>query len=225
MKKADITGQKFNMLTAIKPTEKRCSEGILWLCKCDCGNECYVSAKSLRNGNTKSCGCLKAKKDDITGQRFGRLTAIKPVEIKKGKSTEWLCKCDCGKEVTVEIRLLRSDNTRSCGCYNQEVATNKANTIFNRINGTMIEMLKSKKIPTNNTSGVKGVSWNKQKQKWEAYINFKGKKYRLGFYKELSDAAAARKEAEEKYHDAFVEWYEKTYGKEKGMDQKKEGLD
>lgn len=207
-----VPGNKYNMLTAIKPTEKRCSEGILWLCKCDCGNdECYVSAKSLKNGNTKSCGCLKTKTQDVTGKRFGRLTPIKPVLLEKGKSTVWLCKCDCGNEIKVEIRSLNSGNTRSCGCLNKDVASVKANTVLHKIEGTMIEMLKSKKIPSNNSSGVKGVSWSKQKNDWEAYIKFKGVHYHLGHYKKLEDAARARQIAESKLHDEFVEWYEKEY--------------
>lgn len=204
----NITGQKFNMLTAIEPTEKRNSEGVMWLCKCDCGNECYVSAKSLRNGNTKSCGCLKTKKDNIAGQKFGRLTALKPLGINKGTSTTWLCKCDCGNETKAEIRSLRSGNTRSCGCLCADISAPKAFAARHFIDGTCIERLKSKKIPKNNASGVKGVSWSKQKSDWEAYIGFKGKQYNLGHYKKLEDAAQARKIAESKLHDEFIEWYE-----------------
>ena len=50
----DITGQKFNKLTAIKVIEKS-----TWLFQCDCGN--FIERKSIvvRNGNTKSCGCIK----------------------------------------------------------------------------------------------------------------------------------------------------------------------
>ena len=35
----DITGQKFNHLTAISPTEKRSGKSIVWKCFCDCGNK------------------------------------------------------------------------------------------------------------------------------------------------------------------------------------------
>lgn len=49
-----------------------------------------------------------------------------------------------------------------------------------------------------NTSGVSGVSWNKQHRKWEAYVACKGKKINLGIHSDISDAAravsAARKE-------------------------------
>lgn len=202
----NITGQKFNMLTAIKPTDKRNSEGVMWLCKCDCGNECYVSAKSLRNGNTKSCGCRRRL--DITGERYGKLTAIRPIGILQGTSVTWLCKCDCGNEVKVLTKSLRSGNTKSCGCIWADDVSQKALAGRTFIDGTCIENLKSKKIPKNNTSGIKGVSWHKQKSKWEAYIGFKGKQYNLGLYSNLEDAAEARKTAETKLHDEFVEWYE-----------------
>lgn len=58
---------------------------------------------------------------DITGQRFGRLTAIKLIPKEErtwsNKERAWLCKCDCGNEVIVRQRSLRSARmTKSCGC-------------------------------------------------------------------------------------------------------------
>lgn len=58
MKAIDITGQKFERLTAIEVAGSKKGEGVLWRCKCDCGGEVTVTAKKLRNGNTKSCGCI-----------------------------------------------------------------------------------------------------------------------------------------------------------------------
>ena len=52
---------------------------------------------------------------DLTGQRFGRLTVIRRVE-NIGIKTAWLCKCDCGNEITVISNSLRTGNTKSCGC-------------------------------------------------------------------------------------------------------------
>lgn len=54
----DITGEKFGRLTAIERVGKNKYNYALWKCKCDCGNEVVVSGRSLRSGNTKSCGCL-----------------------------------------------------------------------------------------------------------------------------------------------------------------------
>lgn len=54
----DLTGQKFGRLTVIKRVENSKTKGALWLCKCDCGNETIVQSGNLKNGNSKSCGCL-----------------------------------------------------------------------------------------------------------------------------------------------------------------------
>lgn len=55
----DLTGQKFNKLTVLCKSNKRDNSGsIYWKCKCDCGNETLVITKHLKNGHTKSCGCL-----------------------------------------------------------------------------------------------------------------------------------------------------------------------
>jgi len=59
------------------------------------------------------------------------------------------------------------------------------------------------KLRSDNTSGVKGISWNKEKQKYEVYINVNKKRIRLGRYKQLSYAVAARIWAEEKYFGEF----------------------
>lgn len=53
----DLTGQKYNRLTAIKMVERNSSNKVQWLCKCDCGNLVKVTTCHLRSGHTKSCGC------------------------------------------------------------------------------------------------------------------------------------------------------------------------
>lgn len=56
----DISERKFGNLTALFPTEKRASNsGIIWHCKCDCGNFIDVPVNSLKRGHTTSCGCNK----------------------------------------------------------------------------------------------------------------------------------------------------------------------
>ena len=54
----DLTGQKFGRLTALKPTEKRRNNCVVWLCKCECGNYCEKKGSDLVRGSTRSCGCL-----------------------------------------------------------------------------------------------------------------------------------------------------------------------
>lgn len=65
----DVIGQKFGMLTVIELAERRKTSGgtvLLWRCRCDCGGESKSRLAQLRNGMTKSCGCLKRKAGDQT---------------------------------------------------------------------------------------------------------------------------------------------------------------
>lgn len=60
---------------------------------------------------------------DLSNNRFGRLTVIKLDTTKNG--TRWLCKCDCGNIKSINAYLLKSNATKSCGCYNKEVARSR----------------------------------------------------------------------------------------------------
>ena len=68
---------------------------------------------------------------DLTGQRFGRLTVVKRAEdyVKPSgqHKTQWLCKCDCGNETVVVACNLKSGHTNSCGCLQKE-KVKEANT-------------------------------------------------------------------------------------------------
>lgn len=61
-----------------------------------------------------------SRKMDITGQRFGRLVALRPDTT--SKRTKWICECDCGKVKSFQLTHLRSGATTSCGCYQKEQA-------------------------------------------------------------------------------------------------------
>lgn len=57
-KAVDLTGEKFNSLTAIKRAEANTPAGkAIWSCLCDCGTMVSVTSGHLRSGHTKSCGC------------------------------------------------------------------------------------------------------------------------------------------------------------------------
>lgn len=58
MKALDLTGKKFGKLTIIKYEGKNKEGRPLCLCECDCGNYKIIIEKNIKNGNTKSCGCL-----------------------------------------------------------------------------------------------------------------------------------------------------------------------
>ncbi len=62
-----------------------------------------------------------SKRKDITGMKFGRLTAIKFIEYVVGGSY-WLFKCDCGNEKVIKQSSVSSGWTKSCGCLVKEVS-------------------------------------------------------------------------------------------------------
>lgn len=56
--KMDLCGRRFGMLVAIRPIGKRKNRSsMVWLCKCDCGNEKGICRRDLLQGSTISCGC------------------------------------------------------------------------------------------------------------------------------------------------------------------------
>ena len=60
---------------------------------------------------------------DLTGQRFGRWTVVARAGTDAtGKNSAWLCRCDCGNEKIVSKVSLKNGSSKSCGCYNSEVA-------------------------------------------------------------------------------------------------------
>ena len=121
----DLKGKKFGKLTVIEKTDEKNRLGIVWKCKCDCGNvidvvsSCLLSPKRL--GIIKSCGCSNLPNTnfvDLTGKRYNRLLVIKRLENgKNDRNAYWLCRCDCGKETKVATRHLNYGNVSSCGCY------------------------------------------------------------------------------------------------------------
>ena len=81
----DISGIKFNRLTAIKYEYTR-NKKVYWLCKCECGKEKVVAYTSLKRGNTKSCGCLKHERAVSFYSQLNRKHGMKDTKIYK----QWL---------------------------------------------------------------------------------------------------------------------------------------
>ena len=124
----NLAGQCFGRLTALEPTSKRQGGSVVWKCQCACGNVAYVSASSLKSGNTKSCGCTwKERGKDLSGMRFGRLTAVRPTDRREKKYVVWECRCDCGNIVFVRSGSLINGNTQSCGCLWTEAISLRKN--------------------------------------------------------------------------------------------------
>lgn len=71
---------------------------------------------NTRETETSITDKRKIRRVNLTGQRFGKLTALKPVDIPTKAGSFWLCQCDCGNTTIANTANLKKGNTKSCGC-------------------------------------------------------------------------------------------------------------
>ena len=127
----DLTNKKKKKITFIKPAEK-INNRMHWWVVCDCGEILKVRSDSPIK-SCKNCQYEQQSKErkgvlkkDLTGQRFGKITALYPTNQYQNTHILWHCKCDCGREIDVEGASLLSGNTKSCGCIKKETLNFKA---------------------------------------------------------------------------------------------------
>ncbi|MBR0343607.1 MAG: hypothetical protein IJH64_15400 [Oscillospiraceae bacterium] len=139
MKKVDITGMRSGIVTAIEQTDLKRKGSYLWRCQCDCGKVLFLEPYKISGQKIASCGCMKNKDKikDITGRKFGKLTALFPLKEIKGSSYMWHCVCECGNELDVRLSSLTSGNTTSCGCQRREKLRGKAKDISGKSFGLL----------------------------------------------------------------------------------------
>lgn len=120
-KKLDLTGQKFGKLTVLKESKERKNGLVTWECECECGTKPFLATtkylRSQRSDFIKSCGCAKRK--DLIGQKFGKLTVIEYTKENRHGSALWKCQCDCGNITYATTEGLRVGDNVSCGCSNK----------------------------------------------------------------------------------------------------------
>lgn len=98
-------------------------------CICDQCNNPYKINKSVlekqkHKGLCKSCSSRQSEYfsiNNLSGQKFGKLTVIELHNNVVGKEKYWKCLCDCGNEKKASRRSLKTGKTTSCGCYHKEV--------------------------------------------------------------------------------------------------------
>lgn len=126
----DLTGEKFGKLTVLKRLHySQSGHSYFWECECDCGNKIIVLGSNLKRKHTQSCGCynkesLKQRTEDLTGQKYGRLTVLKRMENDKWGQSCWLCLCECGNTIMVTRGRLKNGHTTSCGCIRTQRTSN-----------------------------------------------------------------------------------------------------
>jgi hypothetical protein len=140
----NFTGREFGKLTVLAKTDKRDRHlNFLWECQCACGKRVLTIAAKLRNGDAKSCGCLKDF--NLTGRRFGRLVVLGSAGnySYNWKTLLFNCRCDCGTEKAILGTLLRRGLTKSCGCLRHKSPPNRTHGMAgSRIYQTWLRMIR-----------------------------------------------------------------------------------
>ena len=131
-----------------------------WLCLCDCGTQRPVLDRSLRYGNSMSCGCrtiqIAADKNahKLIGRRFGQLVVLEPAEPQDSrKGRWWKCRCDCGNEILIPGTLLMTGRKTHCGCKTEK------NYAYTDIRGQKFRRLTAL-YPLKKRSSKGGVIWH-----------------------------------------------------------------
>ena len=112
---------------------------IFWICQCDCGNLVSVNSSNLRSGErtnrNMSCGKCNAQLQNLIGKKFGKLTVIAHDDSYKanelnGWKHKWICRCDCGNEISVFGTNLTRLHTTSCGCAVRSIGEQNIETLL-----------------------------------------------------------------------------------------------
>lgn len=205
----DLTGQRFGKLTVMEKTDLRKNRAVLWKCQCDCGKLAYKSTGDLNNGNARSCGCAWRQSTVHTGDRFGRLTVLRPTQKRRSTNMVWECQCDCGNTLMVRTTTLTAGHSTSCGCLKKEIDSRRDfKKLLTYEQDTCIEFARKIDKPMASTSpvtGVRGVILKKD-GRYRAQITFQKVRHNLGCYQTLEDAIEARRKAEALVQDWLKEY-------------------
>lgn len=161
---------------------------------------------------------LKPSRKSIIGEKFNKLTVLGVTKKRRNHMIVYKCKCECGNiRYATSNELKRNHITECVSCATK----NKFKTLteyrnknnmhhFDRDGSNPLIIKKSRKN-SNNTSGYKGVTWDKTQNKWKAQIVFKNKVIYLGRFENIEDAVEARLKAENELYQPYLDAFKKNF--------------
>lgn len=227
----DLTGRVFGRLTVLEQVEDKVyASGIRyaqWRCRCSCQDKTIIvtTGYCLSQGHTESCGCLRKERQlkrlkkyneyDLSGEYGIGWTNNTHNEFYFDLEDYDKIKDYCWYETFGRMPQLKAYNPKTkkpVGMHNllgfAEYDHINRNDLDNRKENlrpcTRSQNMMNRNIKSKTISGIIGVVWNKQSQKWMAQIGINGKQIRLGFYDDIQEATRVRLQAEADYYGEFA---------------------
>ena len=232
-------GDIFGRLEVISKTDKRTKCGaVYWNCRCSCGSGIIktVTSASLRNGHTKSCGCLKRELDSI------KIKYINDNNLKRYviKLNEYIIEGDItyiilnnGNKTIIDTDCIEMVNSYTWTkytngyCYNvvggimlHRLIMNitDSNILIDHINHNTLDNRRENLRIVNrqqnsfnskpiNGKETKGIRKDPKSERWISQICISGKIEHIGRYDKKEDAIFARIEKEKELQGEYrYEW-------------------
>ena len=206
----DRTSQRYGSLVVIKRAVNSKENKAMWLCKCDCGNTIVVPASQLASGQKYSCGCLfkgkpllyrRTRKNKLYNQWSGMIYRCTHESAshyerygERGVSVcqEWIDSFESFADWSIangyseNLEIDRIDNNGNYSPENCRWVSHMENS-------------RNRNTRKTSKSGVAGVMFREDIQKWRVSIGVNYKRINIGNFDSFEDAVDARKKAEQKY--------------------------
>jgi hypothetical protein len=221
MQEDSLIGKRFGRLVVLYISGKSKNGHKLCFCQCDCGNTKEVVDGNLKSGHSTSCGCYqkelfsKAQKEynkyDLSGQ-YGVGYTKKGEEfyfdledydlikdycwsfVKKGYVSTTIKINNKSKQILLHRLLMNFPKEVD------HIDRNKANNKKNNLRSvTSSQNATNRGKSKNNKTGIIGVYWRKQSNRYHSNIYANGERLNLGYYKDFAEAVIVRLKAELEY--------------------------
>lgn len=204
------------MLRLIRDRVEKVSGNWKSLYECECGNRKLIYASNVRSGKTTSCGCVhkQVAKELLSTHKMSKTYTYGVWAGMKGRclvKTNGSYKKYGGSGITLCERWHSFENFLS------DMGEAPEGMTLDRIDGSkgyspencrwvsyQVQAI-NRKVNSSSTTGVKGVTYKKERDRYAAIITVSGKRKFLGYFKLKCDAIAARANAEKLYFSQIAD--------------------